>query len=167
VHRYRVIACAAAMLLASGCLGSSSAHAPAVAPSPLATAIIPALSYADFEISGTYTTSGDGNHFTGKRHHEHFALACHSRSLYEKLSLLSPQDRLCFAILDYQVAPRRNVVCGCPIAIDEVSVRGEIRGRRINEQFTSCLCGDGRRAADDARVILRTHPPFQAGLGGA
>jgi hypothetical protein len=155
------------MLLASGCLGSSSAHAPAVAPWPLVTAIIPAASYAHFEISGTYTTSGGGNHFTGKRHHEHFALACHSRSLYETLSLLSPQDRLCFAVLDYQSAPKRNSLCFCPVEFDIVSVRGEIRGRRINEQFTYCLCGNGRRAAADARVILKTHPPFRAGIGGA
>jgi opacity protein-like surface antigen len=165
VHRFWVIPCAAAMLLASGCLGSSSAQAPTVAPSQPA---IPSIGYADFEIIGTYTTSGGGNHFTGKRHHEHFALACRSQRMYEGLSLLSPQDRLCFAILDYQNAPRRrDVVCFCSVKFDEVSVRGEIRGRRINERFTYCMCGDGRRAGDDARVILKTHPPFQVGLGGA
>jgi len=156
------------MLLASGCLGSSSsAHAPAVASSPPATAIIPALSYAVFEVSGTYTTSGGGNHFTGKRHHEHFALACQSRSLYEELSMLSPRDRLCFAILDYQSAPKRDSLCFCPVEFDVITVRGDIHGRRIDEQFTYCLCGDGRRASDDARVILKTHPPFRTGIGGA
>jgi hypothetical protein len=167
VHRFSVIPCIAAMLLASGCLGSSSAPAPTVAPSPPATGTIPALNYADFVVTGTYTTSGGGNHFSGKRHHEHFTLACHSRSLYEKLSMLSPQDRLCFAILDYQSAPRKNLVGACPLEIDEVSVRGQIHGRRIDERFTYCMCGDGKRAGDDARVILKTHPPFRVGIGGA
>ena len=164
MHRSWVIACAAAMLLASGCLGSSSsAHAPAAAPSPLATAIIPALSYALFEVTGTYTTSGGGNHFTGKRHHEHFAIACHSRNQYELLSMLSPRDRLCFAILDYQSAPKKNNLCFCPVAFDMVNVRGNIHGRRIDERFTFCTCGEGQRAMDDTRVILKTHPPFRAG----
>jgi hypothetical protein len=165
VHRFCVIACAAAMLPASGCLGSSSARAPAVAPSPTATAIVPARSYALFEVSGTYTTSGGGNHFTGKRHHEHFALACHSRDHYELLSMLSPQDRLCFAILDYQSAPKSSAGCFCPVAFDMVNVRGTIHGRRIDEHFTYCLCGDGRRAIEDVRVILKTHPPFRTASG--
>jgi hypothetical protein len=164
VHRFRVIASAAAMLLASGCLGSSSsAPAPAVASSPTVPAIIPALSYALFEVSGTCTTSGGGDHSTGKRHHEHFALACHPRNQYELLSMLSPQDRLCFAILDYQSAPKRNSPCFCPVEFDMVTVRGNIHGRRINERFTYCMCEDGRRASDDARVILTTRPPFQVG----
>jgi hypothetical protein len=167
VHRFWVIACAAAMLLASGCLGSSSAaHAPAVASSPTVPAIVPALSYALFEVTGTYTTSGGGNHFTGRRHHEHFALACHSRNQYEVLSMLSPQDRLCFAILDYQSAPKKNTLCFCPVEFDVVTVRGNIHGRGINEQFTYCLCGVGRRAIEDTRVILTTHPPFRTGNGG-
>jgi hypothetical protein len=155
------------MLLASGCLGSSWAHAPTVASSTPVTATIPALSYALFEVSGTYTTSGGGNHFTGKRHHEHFALACHSRTQYEMLSMLSPQDQLCFAILDYQNAPKSSAGCFCPAEFGVITVRGNIHGRRINEQFTSCMCGDGRRASDDARVILQTHPPFRIGIGGA
>jgi len=98
---------------------------------------------------------------------EHFALACHSRSLYEELSMLSPRDRLCFAILDYQSAPKRDSLCFCPVEFDVITVRGDIHGRPIDEQFTYCLCGDGRRASDDARVILKTHPPFRIGLGGA
>jgi hypothetical protein len=172
-----MIPCAAAMLLASGCLGSSSAHAPTVASSPAVTAkkqkrdlihpTIPSTRYAHFEISGTYTTSGGGNHFTGKRHHERFALACRSHTLGEERSMPSPQDRLCFAILDYQNAPKGNGACFCSVKYDVVSVSGKIGGRRINEQFTYCLCGDGRRAIDDARVILQTHPPFQTGIGGA
>jgi hypothetical protein len=168
VHRFWVIPCLAAVLLASGCLGSSAAHAPAVAPPPTATVknpdlvhpTIPPLGYALFQISGSYTTGGGKNHFTGKLHHERFVLACHSRMMYEELSLLSPQDRLCFAILDYQTAPRRDIVCACPVEIDAVSVRGEIQGRRIDERFSSCLCGDGKRAGRDALAILKTHPPF-------
>ena len=167
MHRFWVIPCASAMLLASGCLGSASTHAPAVVPSPTATAIIPALSYALFEVTGTYTTSGGGNHFSRTRHHEHFGLACHSRNQYELLSVLSPQDRLCFAILDYQNAPKGNNPCFCPVEFDVVIVRGDIHGRRIDERFTYCMCEDGRRASDDARVILKTHPPFQIGVGGA
>ena len=74
---------------------------------------------------------------------------------------------MCVAILDYQTAPRRNATCACPLEIVEVSVRGEIRGRRIDEQFSYCTCGDGKRAARDAHVVLRTHPPFPATSGGA
>jgi hypothetical protein len=163
VHRFWVIPWLAAVLLASGCLGSSAAHAPAVAPPPtpdLVHPTIPALGYALFQVSGTYTTGGGKNHFTGNVHDEHFVLACHPRMMYAERSLLSPQDRLCFAILDYQTAPRRNIVCACPVEIDAVSVRGEIQGRRIDERFSSCVCGDGKRAGSDALVILKTHPPF-------
>jgi hypothetical protein len=44
------------------------------------------------------------------------------------LAMLSPHDRLCFAILDYQSAPKGNGLCLYPVEFDIGSVRGEIRG---------------------------------------
>lgn len=158
VHRFRVIPCAAAMLLASGCLGSSVAHGPAtVGHNPeLVHPTIPHLRYAEFQVRGVYAA--------GALHRDHFALVCDSS---EKLLRPLWQSRLCRAILDYQTAPRQNFTCACPLEVVEVSVVGEINGRRIDERFSSCMCGDGKRAARDALVVLRTHPPFEITNGGA
>jgi hypothetical protein len=103
----------------------------------------PTVGYARFQVGGAY----------------HFALGCDSGT--EKLLRVPWQSRLCSAILDYQTAPRQNIICACPASSVEVSIRGEIDGRRVDERFSNCLCGDGRRAARDALVVLRTHPPFQ------
>jgi hypothetical protein len=164
VHRFWMIPCGAALLLASGCLGSSSAHAPAPVKHKreVVSPPIPSPRYARFEVRGVYATSE--NHISGHIHRAHFTLMCASS---EKLLQNRWQSRLCKAILDFQAAPRRNVVCACPLDIVEVSIRGEIGDRRIYEQFSYCMCGDGKRAARDTRVVLTTHPPFQTANGGA
>ena len=164
MHRW-VVTCAAAALLASGCLGSSAAHAPAPVKHKreLVHAPIPSIRYAGFQVRGVYVASE--NHISGAVHRAHFMLVCDSS---EKLLQPSWQARLCGAILDYQTAPRqRNVACACPLDTVEVSIRGEINDRRIDERFSYCMCGYGKRAARDALVILKTHPPFPTGNGGA
>jgi len=118
--------------------------------------------YAQFEIRETYTTGTSTNHFGGDLHRAHFALTCHnSERTYLKLQgVLSSRDRLCVAILDYRTQIPLQVACGCPVSSVVVDVRGTIRGRPVREHITPCLCGDGARAARDARVILTTHPPL-------
>jgi hypothetical protein len=162
VHRFWVIPCVAVVLIASGCLGSSTAHAPTPVTHKRADGSppIPTFRHALFDISGAYATT------RGAVRRTHFTLGCDSQTTYEQLTRRSWQARLCVAILNFQTAPRRNVVCGCPLEIVEVSVRGEIQGRRIHERFSYCMCGDGKRAARDVRVVLKTHPPFQTRNGG-
>jgi hypothetical protein len=41
-----------------------------------------------------------------------------------------------------------------------VNVRGSIRGRPVNATLTPCLCGEGKRAAHDTLIVLKTHPRF-------
>jgi hypothetical protein len=152
-----------ALLLAAACLGSSTAHP----PMPNATghsSRAGRASYAVFHIHGTYTTGGSTNHFGGDLRRDRFTIVCRSQGSYEKLfGPLSWNERLCLAILDYRTQiPLLGEECNCPASAVFVEVRGEIRGRPAAERITSCLCGDGQQAASDARVILKTHPPFSA-----
>lgn len=166
MHRFWVIPCAAAVLLASGCLVSSAAHAPNTVEhkAQLVHPTSPSIRYARFEVRGDYAASGSEQHVYGDFKRAHFVLVCDSS---EKLSQTSWQSHLCKAILDYQTAPSQNFTCACPLDTVEVSIRGEINDRRIDERFSYCMCGYGKRAARDARVVLGTHPPFQSTNGGA
>lgn len=146
----------AVLLLAAACLGSSTAHPPA----PNATghsSVAGRGSYAEFHVHGTYSTGGDIRR-------PRFTIACRSQGSYEKLfGPLSWNERLCLAILDYRTQILLlGEACNCPASAVFVDVRGEIRGHAAQEQITTCVCGDGPQATSDARVILKTHPPFSA-----
>jgi hypothetical protein len=141
------------VMLASGCFGGATTHAPTPrrAPQP----------YAVFHIRGAYTSGSSTNHFGGELHRTRFTISCRSRRAYQALfGRVSWQEKLCLAILDYRTQIPTGIVCaGCPVSVVRVDVRGTIGGRPVHERFTPCLCGDGPRAAADARVILGTHPP--------
>jgi hypothetical protein len=149
----------AVVLAASGCFGGAAAStSPPVASSP--TVRLKPRPYAVFHIRGTYLTSRKV-HFTGDIDRIRFTVACGSPRSYGGLFGRAPwRARLCIALLDYRtrVSPQR-IECSCPVSAEVVDVRGTIRGRPIHERVTPCLCGDGRRAAADARIILRTHRP--------
>jgi hypothetical protein len=153
-----MLAPVAVVLAASGCLGgTAAATSPPIASSP--TVRLQARPYAVFHIRGTYLTSRT-NHFSGDIDRIRFTVACGSPRSYRGLFGRVPwRARLCMALLDYRmrVSPQR-IACSCPVSVGVVDVRGTIRGRPIHERITPCLCGDGRRAAADARIILRTHP---------
>jgi hypothetical protein len=159
-----ILAPAALVVAASGCLGSAGAptSSPA-APSP--TVRLRLQPYALVHVRGTYTTGSSTNHFGGDVHRYRFPLGCRPSGYYARLvGPVSWQERLCMAILDYR---RRTPValaagCGCPVSQVAVDVRGTIRGRPFHERFTPCLCGDGHQAAADARIILLTHPKAPA-----
>jgi hypothetical protein len=118
------------------------------------------LSYAQFQIRGTYLT-GNSPNYAADLHRSHFTITCLPKRTYEELpGLLSWKANLCIAILDYRTQIHLlGTVCGCTHSLVAVDVRGEIRGRPVRERITPCLCGDGPEAAHDARVILRTYPP--------
>lgn len=148
----------AVVLAASGCLGGAAAPTSApVAVSPIVP--LQSRAYAVFHIRGRYLTSRR-NHFTGDINRVRFTLSCRSprdyRGLYGRVSW---RTRLCIALLDYprRISPQA-IACSCPVSISRVAVRGSVRGRPVRMVITPCLCGEGRRAAADARVILRIHP---------
>jgi hypothetical protein len=153
-----ILASFALGLAASGCLGSAGApRSSSSAPPPNAGGLRP-QAYATFHIRGTYISST--NHFTGDIDRLRFTIHCRSPAEYARLQgRMSWQERLCTAIVDYRTQiPLQGSVCRCPASLARVDVRGTIRGRPVREILTPCLCADGRRAAADARVILRTRP---------
>ena len=113
--------------------------------------------YAQFHIhSRTYTTTP----FGGEAHTERFTIRCAPEKTYLELpGVLSWRATLCVAILDYQAAARSATACTCASPQGFADLRGAIRGHPIRERITTCLCGNARRAVNDARIILKTHPP--------
>jgi hypothetical protein len=153
-----MLAPAAVVLAASGCLGGAAAPASRpVASSP--TVRVASRPYAVFHIRGTYLSAGK-NHFTGDIDRIRFTVACGSPRSYEgRYGRVPWRARLCIALLDYRTrAPRQGVACSCPVSPAVVDVLGTIRGRPIQERVTPCLCGDSPREAADARIILRMRP---------
>ncbi len=152
----------ALLMVASGCFAGSASPPPSVTTHERTSGLVP-QPYAVFQIRGTYTTGSSTNHFGGELHRDRFTVTCRSPRYYERLyGGPSWQERLCLAIIDYRTQIPTGILCaGCPVSVVAVDVRGTIRGRPVHERFTSCLCGDTRRAAADVRVILRTHPPFR------
>ena len=161
--RFCVIPPVALILIASGCFGDSTAASRSSSSSRQTTrASRSPMAYAQFQIQETYTTGSSTNHFGGDLHRVHFTLTCKNseRTYLELQGVLSRRDQLCLAILDYRKQIPPQVACGCPVSPVVVDVRGTVRGRSVHEQVTPCLCGDGPKAASDARVILSTHPPL-------
>jgi hypothetical protein len=117
-----------------------------------------AAAYAVFDVHGTYPTDrSDG--LGGRVIRQHFTLRCPTRkTILELRGGLSWRERLCFALVDYQVAPKRAINCMCVRTVVGVTVRGMIDGRRVQETFTPCVCNQTGRVRRDVRVILRTHP---------
>jgi hypothetical protein len=135
-----VTALTALALLAAGC-GAGAGAAGTHTTGPGAT-------YAVFDVHGTYPTI-----------RRHFTLRCPSqKTIVELQGILSWRERLCFALLDYQAAPKRAINCMCVRTVVGVTVRGVIDGRRVQETFTPCVCNQTGRVRRDVRVILRTHP---------
>jgi hypothetical protein len=117
--------------------------------------VVPLAPVARIEISGVYPAAD----LSGGRVRERFVLVCGAKPGGRALPGHSWRKRLCRAMLDYQDAPRTAHACFCPASPVIVDVRGTIGGRRVREQFTPCVCGEGRRAIRDVRVILATHRP--------
>jgi hypothetical protein len=145
-----VAALTALALLAAGCGGGAGAAT--------TDELRPAVAYAVFDVHGTYPTArSDG--LGGRIIRRHFTLQCPGRKTIIKLQRgPSPRDRICFALLDYQAAPKRAINCMCVRTVVGVTVRGMIDGRRMHETFTPCVCNQTGRVRRDVRVILRTHP---------
>lgn len=149
---------ATAVLLASACLGSSTAHPPA----PKATA--PSLSavpgYAEFRIRGAYLGRKRINPFFGGRFRQiTFTLSCRSEKTYLELAgPVSWRERLCLAILDYRSASRSARELTCTLPQPYVNIRGRIGGRHVAERIDACLTDATPRALHDARTIVRLHP---------
>jgi len=140
-HAWRLALLALAMVT-TGCFGGTASRQPHTRP------------YAAFHVSGTYA---------GAR--ARFTIACRSpRDHLGPDSIAGWKEELCRAILDYRTrmpTPTGILYLGCPPSVGQVDVRGTIGSRPMHQWFTSCLCGDGPRAAADVRIILRTHPPFR------
>jgi hypothetical protein len=146
------------VLLASGCLGSSATP---TTKTGAARAVSPGLPrpFALLKVTGSYTTSGGQNHFTGEIHHERFTLKCFAPRFYRQLAgVFDWRAKLCLAILDYQAAPQRVTACFCPVSIANIAVEGTIQSHAVRYGFTPCTCGLGKRAAHDVHIILTTHP---------
>jgi hypothetical protein len=160
--RLWVLAPVALIMIANGCFGGSTASPASSAPTRgLSSGLVP-RPYAEFQIHGTYTTGSSTNHSDRDLHRARFTITCNSEHAYRELEggVLSWEDNLCIAILDYRTQIRLlGVECNCPLSLVAVDVRGTIRGRPVHERITPCLCGDGPQAAGDARVILKTQPP--------
>lgn len=158
-----MLAPAAVVLAASGCLGGTAARtSPPVAVSP--TLPLQARPYAVFHIRGTYVSSDRKNRLSGDIDRVRFTLSCRSPRSYEGVYGRVPwRNRLCIALLDYPTRiSRTGSLCSCPVEISLVEVRGTIRGRPVRMVITPCLCGDSPREAADARIILRIHPRARA-----
>jgi hypothetical protein len=155
-----MLASVAVAFAASGCLGGGGAAAPTAPPIAVSPTVrLQPRAYAVFHIRGRYVT-GRRNHFTGNIDRVRFALSCQAPQYYEgQDGRVSWRSRLCIALLDYPTRiPLQGIACSCPVSTSRVEVRGSVRGRRVRLVITPCLCGDGRQAAADARVILRIHP---------
>ena len=146
---------AAAVLAASGCLGSSTATTPAKAHRH--GHVRP---YAVLRVTGTYATCPKGRS-GGDLCGDRFTLRCPSPGAADVLWGEPPWSaRLCRAILDYRTAIRLigSPECNCPASAVRVHVRGRVEGRLVREDVAPCTCGESPEAVQDARVILRTHP---------
>jgi hypothetical protein len=156
-----ILAPAAVVLTASGCLGGAATPTTApVAVSP--TVRLQPRPFAVFHIRGRYVTSRR-NHFTGNIDRLRFTLSCRSPQYYAgHYGRASWRSRLCIALLDYPTRlSQEGIACSCPVSTSRVDVRGTVRGRPVRMVITPCTC-DGRQAAADARIILRTRPRAQA-----
>jgi hypothetical protein len=142
--RLALVALAALALLSAGCLGSSANRAAAKHPRAVSPVVTPA--YA---------------RFTVELRHARFSITCASPRTYRQMrGILSWQARECIAIVDFQTAAHGSgSACPCPLSALSVHVRGTIQGRPVDDRFTTCMCGYGKRAAHDVRVILTTAPP--------
>ena len=153
----------ALLLVAGGCLGSSSEHGhgdrrgPRTATEPSRTISRSAeLTVRTVRLScGRDTSSGSGICRT------HFPLRCLPERTYMQLAGVVPNERLCLAILDFRDRSRATgsdvapILCACPAPTPVlVEIRGTVRGERVFERITSCGCGEGPRARHDAMVIL-------------
>jgi hypothetical protein len=145
-----VTALTALALLAAGCGAGAGAAATHTTGS--------GATYAVFDVHGTYPAARSGG-LGGPIVRRHFALRCPTRkALLALRGGLGWRERLCFAVLDYQAAPKRAINCMCVRTVVGVTVRGVIDGRRVQEVFTPCVCNQTGRVRRDVRVILRTHP---------
>jgi hypothetical protein len=159
-----ILATAAALvLLAGGCLGSSSAASTAKPQTHgISPGVHPPRPIAHLTVRGVYARGANPDVFGGELQRGHFALTCYARAGYPAMPGTPVwREQLCRAILDYPRAPKTpNGVCACPHYAVHVSIQGSIRGRRVDLVLTPCLCFDSKRAARDTRIVLRLHPRF-------
>jgi hypothetical protein len=147
----------AALLLASGCLGSSSAQTQTRnGPSEVIGGLDLHRPYAEFRVRGIYsscprTVTGTVNHFGSELCRAHAEFTCLSKKAYMEAANSLPNESLCLAILDYRTQIRFLVgeECNCPASAVRVDVRGAIQGHRIHERITPCMCGLDRQARYD------------------
>jgi hypothetical protein len=146
--------------VAGGCFGGAASPRP-TGSHPESTTPVRARPYARFVVRGVYASrAGRQNHLFGPGVRRRFTVTCRApERRRDRARPASWETRLCAALIDYRTAPRSSTGCFCPFTTFNVVVRGEVRGRRIREAFSACVCGLGRRARRDTLIILRTRPP--------
>jgi hypothetical protein len=122
MSRWWALVSVAALLLASGCLGSFSAHTQSRnGPSEVIGGLHLHRPYAEFRVRGIYSSCPDGtNHFGGELCRAHAEFTCLSKKAYMEAGNVLPNENLCLAILDLRTQPLPTgagiapVAWGCP-----------------------------------------------------
>lgn len=109
VRTLPILATAAALvLLAGGCLGSSSATSTAKPQTPgTGPGGHPPRPIANLTVRGVYARGANPNVFGGELQRGHFALTCYARAGHPAMpGTPAWRERLCRAILDYPESPQ-------------------------------------------------------------